>query len=163
MIEYLQWAGLTLGYSCLSALIPVFNNELYLVGLVTSQPQLPWWLLGVAAAVGQMVGKLVYYFAGRGFIQLPARLRRKTNKERSGRWSQWFHRFQDTCRHRPVWTFSVMLGSATIGLPPFAATAVLAGAAKVRPSVFVTSGLLGRAVRFCAVAASPGVLNSWWF
>lgn len=159
----MEWLGLTFGYSLLSALIPVFNAELYLIGLAAKQPQLPWWLLGITAATGQMVGKLVFYYAGRGSIALPARLRRKSDKERTGRFARWFARFRDTARERPAWAFAVLLVSAAVGLPPYAASAVLAGVARVNLSVFLVSGLLGRAVRFGAIAASPGLLDSWFF
>lgn len=159
----MEWLGLTFGFSLLSALVPVFNAEVYLVGLAARQPQLSWWLLGLVAAVGQMLGKLVFYYAGRGSLQLPARLRRKSDKGRGGRWSRWFARFRETARDRPVWAFAVLLASAAIGLPPYAASAVLAGVAEVRLPVFLVSGLVGRFVRFGAIAASPGLLESAWF
>ena len=60
----MEWIGLTLGYCVLSALLPVFNTELYLVGLAAAQPQLHWALLGLTAAVGQMIGKVAFYYAG---------------------------------------------------------------------------------------------------
>lgn len=36
--DRMKWIGLTLGYCVLSALVPVFNTELYLVGLAAAQP-----------------------------------------------------------------------------------------------------------------------------
>ena len=92
----MEWIALTFVYSTVSALVPVVNAELYLVGLMTQQPQLAWWLVGLAAAAGQMVGKLVYYYAGRGTLQLPARLRRRSERQSVGRWSQRVDRFQQT-------------------------------------------------------------------
>jgi membrane protein YqaA with SNARE-associated domain len=149
-----EWIGLTFGYSLVSALVPVVNAELYLVGLMTRQPQLAWWLVGLAAAAGQMVGKLVYYYAGRGTLQLPARLRR---------WSRRLARFQQTCHDRPVWTAGVLLASASIGLPPYLAIALLAGVGRVPLPTFLVTGLVGRFARFGAIAASPALINTWWF
>jgi membrane protein YqaA with SNARE-associated domain len=162
-----EWVGLTLGYSLVSALIPVFNIEVYLVGLVSQQPQLQWWLLGLAAAVGQLTGKTLFYLAGRGSLRLPDWLHRRASYRGSGRWSRWLQRLHDrfhrTARRRPVWTIVVLLASASVGLPPFGATALIAGLAEVPLPVFLTAGLIGRFARFGAIAASPGLLAAWWF
>ncbi len=163
----MEWIGLTLGYSLVSALIPVFNIEVYLVGLASQQPQLRWWLLGLAAAVGQLAGKTLFYLAGRGSLRLPRRLHRHTRSHGEGRWARGMQRLRDrfhhTAQHRPVWTVVVLLTSASVGLPPFAATALIAGLAEVRLSVFLITGLVGRFVRFSAIAVSPGLLTAWWF
>lgn len=159
----MEWIGLTFGYAVVSALVPVVNAELYLVGLMARQPQLAWWLVGLTAAAGQMVGKLVYYYAGRGTLTLPARLRRRSERAGTGRWSRRLTRFQELCQHRPVWTAGVLLTSAALGVPPYLAIAVLAGVGRVPLATFVVTGLLGRFARFGAIAASPGLLSTWWF
>ncbi|MGH3910302.1 MAG: VTT domain-containing protein, partial [Pseudonocardiaceae bacterium] len=151
---------------------PVVNAEIYLVGLVTQQPQLAWWLVGLTAAVGQLAGKLVFYYAGRGSLRLPARLwsmhrlsrlRRTSDPARRGRWSARLDRLQETCRDRPVWTAGVLVTAAVVGLPPFAATSFVAGVARISLGMFVVTGLVGRFVRFSAIAVSPGLLSTWWF
>ncbi len=159
----MQWVGITFGYSVVSALVPVVNAELYLVGLMTRQPQLAWWLVGLAAAAGQMVGKLAYYYAGRGALRLPARLRRRSERQSAGRWSRRLARFQQTCQNRPVWTAGVLLMSASVGLPPYLAIALLAGVGRVPLPTFLVTGLVGRFARFAAIAASPGLVATWWF
>lgn len=156
----MEWIALTLGVCLVSALVPVVNAEIFLVGLVTQQPQLLWWLVGLAAAVGQLAGKLVFYYAGRGSLRLPARLRRKSAGH--GRWSARLVRFQQTCRDRPVWTAGVLLTAAAVGLPPFAATSFVAGVARVPLGVFLATGLVGRFARFGTIAAAPGLLGTWW-
>ncbi|MGH4026796.1 MAG: hypothetical protein ACRDRV_19665 [Pseudonocardiaceae bacterium] len=177
----MEWFALTLGVCLISALMPVVNAELYLVALVTQQPQLPWWLVGLAAAAGQMLGKLVFYYAGRGSLRLPAqqwsirrlsrpwstrrlsRPRRSADPDRWRRWSAWLTRLQQTCQARPVWTAGVLLAAATVGLPPLATTAFVAGAARISPATFMVVGLVGRFVRFSTIAAAPGLLATWWF
>ncbi|MQA17028.1 MAG: hypothetical protein GEV09_23720 [Pseudonocardiaceae bacterium] len=163
----MEWIAVTFGYSAVSALIPVFNIELYLVGLVSQRPQLAWWLLGLAAAAGQLTGKTLFYFAGRGSLRLPDWLHRRSGRRGAGRWSAWLGRMHDrfhhTAEHRPVWTVAVLLTSASVGLPPFAATALVAGWAQVRLTVFLATGLVGRFARFSAVAVAPGLLGAWWF
>lgn len=159
----MEWLTLTLGVCLISALVPVVNAELYLVALVTQQPQLPWWLVGLVAAVGQLLGKLVFYYAGRGSLWLPARVRRSADPHRRRRWSAWLTRFQQTCQARPVWTAGVLFLAATVGLPPLAATSFVAGVARISPGMFVVTGLVGRFIRFSTVAAAPGLLGTWWF
>lgn len=158
----MEWIALTLGYCVLSALIPLFNTELYLVGLAATQPQLHWGLLGLTAAVGQMIGKVVFYCTGRGALTLPARLRREPGRQRAGRWAHQLQRFQEFSQQHRMWTVGMLLTSALIGLPPFAATSVLAGLARVRLVTFVVTGLAGRFARFAAVAAFPSLLSTWW-
>lgn len=159
----MQWIGLTFGYALVSALVPVVNAELYLVGLMAAQPQLAWWLVALAAAAGQMVGKLAYYYAGRGTLALPARLRRRPEPDSTGRWSRRLTRFQQTCQHRRWWTAGVLLTSSALGVPPYLAIAVLAGVGRVPLPTFVVTGLVGRFARFGAIAASPGLVTGWWF
>lgn len=155
-----EWIALTLGVCLVSALVPVVNAEIFLVGLVTAQPQLPWWLVGLAAAVGQLAGKLVIYYAGRGALRLPARLRRES--DRRGRWAVRLAQLQETCRDRPVWTAGVLVTAAGIGLPPFAATSFVAGIARVWIGTFLLTGLAGRFARFGILAATPSLLSTWW-
>jgi membrane protein YqaA with SNARE-associated domain len=143
--------------------VPVFNTELYLVGLATARPQLHWGWLGLTAAVGHMIGKLVFYYAGQGALVLPARLRREPDRQRAGRWRPQLHRFQETLQRRPMWMVGALLVSALTGLPPFGAMSLLAGLVRVRLGTFLVIGLVGRFVRFAAVAASPSLLTTWWF
>jgi membrane protein YqaA with SNARE-associated domain len=158
-----EWIGLTFGYCVLSALVPVLNTELYLLGLTTAQPQLPWGWLALTAAIGQVIGKIVFYYAGRGTLVLPPRLRREPNRQHAGRWARQLHRFQTISQRRPVWMAGLLLASALTGLPPFAAISMLAGMARVRLVTFLVTGLIGRFARFAAVAAAPGLLTTWSF
>lgn len=159
----MQWIALTIGVCLLSSLVPVVNAELYLVALVTAQPQLPWWLVGLAAAAGQMIGKLLFFFAGRGVLWLPSRMRRLAEWEGRGRWAARLQRFQETCESRPVWAAGVLFVSASLGLPPFAALAIVAGVARVDARVFAIAGFTGRFVRFGTLAAFPALVRAWWF
>lgn len=109
-----------------------------------------------------MIGKVVFYYAGRGMLMLPARLRRDPGRQRAGRWAHQLERFQEFSQKRQKRTMGMLLASALIGLPPFAATSVLAGLARIRLVTFLVTGLVGRFVRFAAVAAFPSLLSTWW-
>lgn len=152
------WLASTVGVGVVSAVFPLVNMEVYVVGVALAQQDAHWSLLGIAAAVGQMIGKMVFYLAGRGGFQLSARLRRKTDSARVGRWAARVQRFRDTCARRPMLAAGVLLISASSGLPPFAVMSFVAGTAGVRPTTFIVTGLVGRTARFALLAASPGLL-----
>lgn len=151
-----------LGVAFLSALVPIINLEVYLGGLAIFGDDPGFWgvvtLSGVAAA-GQMVGKVLFFLAGRGVITLPARLKPSTTAAPSGRRTRnaaRLARWQERVQDRP-WLATAFVGlSASVGIPPFAVVSVLAGTMRVPLSVFVVSGLIGRWVRFGVVIALVG-------
>ncbi|MFR9730788.1 hypothetical protein ACL03H_16310 [Saccharopolyspora sp. MS10] len=150
------------GMAVASALLPVISVEIFVVGMVVKGPEVPWWLLALVVAVGQIGGKLLYFYAARGLITLPAVLqRRSAPTRRPGRWAVWMERFRASCHRRPLWTGGMLLLSATASLPPFLATCVVAGWARVPLSTFLVTGLVGRFARFAALAVAPGVLIAW--
>ncbi|MCP2256915.1 membrane protein YqaA, SNARE-associated domain [Streptoalloteichus tenebrarius] len=158
----LVWVGLplsTFGVAVLSAVLPVISMEVYLVGVVLKAPELPWWFLALVVAVGQIGGKLLYFYAGRGSLPLPRLLRRKARTP--GRWARWLDRFREHCQRRPAWSVVLLLVSAVASLPPFAATSVVAGMANIAPTTFVATGLVGRFARFGALAAAPALYLDW--
>ena len=57
------WLLSTFGFCVLSALIPVFNAEVYLAALAASESP-PLWPMAAVAAGGQMIGKVVWYYLG---------------------------------------------------------------------------------------------------
>lgn len=150
------------GMSVVSALFPIISVEIFVVGLVVKGPEVPWWLLALVVTLGQIGGKLLYYYAARGAIRLPGFLHRKSDPaHHAGRWQQWLDRFRTSCRNRPMWTGVVLLLSAAASLPPFLATCVVAGWARVPLATFLVTGLVGRFTRFAALAVAPGVMIAW--
>ncbi|QGK72353.1 hypothetical protein GIY23_16690 [Allosaccharopolyspora coralli] len=147
------------GMSIASALVPLISIEVVVIGMVLQSPTLPWWLLAVVVTVGQVGGKLLYYYSAKGVIRLPAFMQRKGS--RSGRWHQWLQSFRASCHDRPVWTGAVLLVSAVMSIPPYAATAIIAGWARVSLTTFVTTAFVGRFARFAALALAPGVVVAW--
>lgn len=144
----------TFGYCVVSALLPFVNAEVYLLGIaaLTRPPNI--WLLAGTAAVGQMIGKIPYYYAGRGALSLPRVLRREP---KPGRWSARFERWRTKAEDRPLFAAGLLLLSAFVGLPPFAAVVVLAGVVRVPLWLFLATGIAGRYARFACLLALPGV------
>lgn len=147
----------TFGYCIVSALLPFVNAEGYLVAIsaVTRPPNL--WLLAFVAAAGQMVGKTIYYYAGRGSVQLPRLMRRK---QKQGRWSVRFARWRQRAENQPLFAAVLVLISAFAGLPPFAAISVFAGLVRLPVWAFVPIGVVGRYGRFLVCLLVP---NLWHY
>jgi membrane protein YqaA with SNARE-associated domain len=169
----LAWLGLTLGVAFGSALLPLVSVEIFLIGLAMQQPHIPWLLLGAAVAVGQVAGKLLYYYAARGDLHLPKFMHRRKDKvetERRLRWHRrtkrvrmWIEALREKCHRHPRWMVGTYGISSVIGLPPFMATSVLAGMVRMSLAAFLGAGLIGRFIRFSVLAASPAICASWFF
>jgi membrane protein YqaA with SNARE-associated domain len=130
-----------------SALVPVVNIEAYLGLRVAVADVDQVWLLGLVAAVGQMLGKLLWYQLGAsslGWGWVRRRLERPRQQEMLRVWRR-------RTEQRPVVAALVVLCSAVTGLPPFAIVAVLAGQLRMSLPLFAVVGLAGRWLRFTAV------------
>jgi membrane protein YqaA with SNARE-associated domain len=156
-----------------SAVFPPISIELFVLGLGFSHPNLPWLAFGVVIGVGQTLGKLVYFYAGRGDLRLPAFLHKRTAEPKAappdpGWWRRiwaWFGRkwawLKEKCQRHPHWMVTALAVSSLIGLPPLIATTVLAGLARLSLRTFVAASLPGRVVRFSVLAASPVLVHHW--
>jgi membrane protein YqaA with SNARE-associated domain len=136
-----------LGVGFLSALIPLVNIEAYLSvrGAVAGVESL--WVLSLAAALGQMVGKVVWYYLGANSLHWAWVRKRIETPKAEARLELWRSRTHE----RPVLAGSLVLASAFSGFPPFAILAVLAGQLRMSLTLFFVLGLLGRWGRFAAV------------
>lgn len=133
----------TLIIGVLSGLVPVINGELFLLGAIKLLADDVAGALVVALlmAVGQMIAKIVLYQAALtvtelGTGKLAARLR--AARERIDRW-----------KNKPL---TVLALSATLGLPPFYLVTLACGVLRIRFVPFLWIGLVGRIIRFCALA-----------
>jgi membrane protein YqaA with SNARE-associated domain len=169
----LMWLGVCMGVAFGSALLPLISIEIFLLGLVSQRPELPWLALGAVIAIGQVAGKLIYYWAAKGDLHLPAFLHRKRTKPltprrhrmamRTKRIRAVLERLTERCHRHPRWMVGTYSVSSVVGVPPFMATSVLAGLARMKLSAFLSAGLLGRFVRFSLLAASPAIFAGWLF
>ncbi len=157
----------SLGFGAVSAVIPVFNAEAY---VVTSQVSalagpIP---IGVGVGMGQTIGKLALFFGvrrGREFSFVKHR-RRQLRAQPIGR---------ARARLRAAlarllglvgekrWGLPIVLLAAVAGLPPLYAVALLAGATRMRAVWFGLVVLIGRVTRFLLVATGVNGLHLWLF
>ncbi|MEU8328445.1 hypothetical protein [Micromonospora sp. NPDC048839] len=161
MIAVLVAAGVGL----LSAFLPFTPAEPYLIATVatTSAPPVA---LGMAAAAGQTVGKVLIFLGARGAIRstwLQRRLRGRppAAPARPGRLGTMLARPKAAgarlveVLERPHQSTGMLLVSAVSGLPPLLAASVYLGRTPMRPVTFAVTCLLGRAIRFVTVALAP--------
>jgi membrane protein YqaA with SNARE-associated domain len=179
----LTWLLVTFAVAVGSALFPPLSIELFAVALAVRHPHYPPLLFGAVIAVGQVGGKLVYYYAALGKLRLPAFLHKRTvgsamrqpAVDGSGlMWQLRMIRHRLTGGLRAGWTWlrikchrhprvmlAALAASSVFGVPPFLATTILAGLAGVSLRDFVLGSLPGRFVRFTAIMAAPMLLKHW--
>lgn len=139
----------------MSALVPLVNIEAYLSvrGAVAGVEGL--WLLGFVAALGQMAGKVIWYYLGANSLSwgwVRRRIETPKAQERLDRW-------RSRTRERPVVAGLVVFASALTGFPPFAILAVVAGQLRMSLTLFFALGLLGRWLRFAGVLGAAEWLS----
>ncbi|WP_018684386.1 hypothetical protein [Actinokineospora enzanensis] len=168
------WLCVTFGVAFSSSLIPLISVELFVVGLAAREPDVPWLALGAVVAVAQILGKTLFYLAARGSIHLPAFMHRKHPSEkpvtpRRERWRQRTKKLRDLvdlvrerCERHPGWMLGSYSLSSVVGVPPFMAMVVMAGLVRMRLLTFLGIGVVGRFVRFSALAASPALFAGWF-
>ena len=142
-----------LGASIGSALLPLINIEAILAVAVSQAPTHAW-LLVIAATVGQMLGKIIWYWGGMHLDRAPFVSRHLEKPKAQASLDKWHERAEG----RPWFTAGLLFVSAFIGFPPYAVTAVLAGVLRVHFAVFLLTGILGRGLRFWAVVTGTSSL-----
>jgi membrane protein YqaA with SNARE-associated domain len=151
------WLLATMGTAALGSVFPLVNIELYLLGVLSTVDGLSWWALGLAAAVGQLAGKTLFFLAGQGSFTLGRRLGRMT--EGGSRWASWLERFHRRTEERAWWGLGVLFVSAIFGIPPFTLLCFLSGAAGIPLLGFLGVSLAGRGIHFLLVAGAPELVR----
>jgi uncharacterized membrane protein YdjX (TVP38/TMEM64 family) len=151
----------------LSAFLPFTPAEPYLIAAAATTGA-PSVALGVAAAAGQTAGKVLIFLGARGAIR-STWLRRRLSKsppaarKPSGRLGTMLARPKAVGARlvevldRPRQATGVLLVSAVTGVPPLLAASVYLGRTTMRPVAFAAACLLGRTIRFVAIALAPQV------
>lgn len=130
-------------FALAAAFIPVLNVETY---LVAQQMLIPGSLVlpVLIAALGQTLGKIGWYEAGRGATRwawMAKRLDRPRFKERS-------EKLRVRLEGRPWLTSGVLLASSGVSVPPIAIMSVVAGHLHIHRGLFAGTVFVGRFVRF---------------
>ncbi|MGH3412090.1 MAG: hypothetical protein ACRDPH_03290 [Marmoricola sp.] len=144
----------TFFYSIASALLPFLNLEAFLGVVAAELPHLSTWAVASVGAGGQLIGKVLWFFAGRESLRL-SWIRKKME---TPKWQQSYLKWETRIHGRPAVAGVICFGSAVSGFPPLAIVAVLAGSLRMNLLVFVGSVLAGRTIRFWIVLAGVGFL-----
>lgn len=153
------WLLATMGTALLGSVVPVVNIELYLIGVLSVVHGLSWWALALAATFGQLAGKTLFFYAGRGSVSLGERLGRMTRLPKGGRTARWLERFHRETKQRPWWARAVLFVGAVTGIPPFTVMAFVCGTAGMRLLSFLGVSFVGRTAHFLAVAGAPELVR----
>ena len=131
-----------------SAVAPWINAEIVLLSFTTtaSSPGMTAVFVIVASA-GQMTGKMALYSAGHRSSRAP-----------SERLARVLDTWRPRCESNPRRAEWLVLVSSTIGIPPFIATSLLAGALGMRIARFLVAGSIGRLIRFGALALAGDLI-----
>jgi membrane protein YqaA with SNARE-associated domain len=160
----------TVAWGALSAFVPATPVEPYLVGLIATTDVHPV-PLGIAAALGQSIGKVVIFLSARGVLN-STRLRAWRDRRarpvpapvpasEPTRLRRMLARIGDAGRRllalvdRPALTVPIVLLSAVTGLPPLLITTVYAARTGVSATVFGLTCFAGRSARFIAISVAP--------
>ena len=147
---------LTFGFGVVSAVVPLFNMEAYISVAYASERGSAGEALGMAfvGSLGQNIGKLVWYYASRGALDVPWLRARMDTPKRQQQLERWRGRVQG----RPVVSGVLTFVSAAVGFPPFFAMAMVAGTLRMNVVVFFVAGLLGRTLFFWAWLLGVGLI-----
>ena len=130
----------------LTAILPWLNAEILLLSALplAARASLTVPLVG-AVATGQMVGKSLMYWSSRRAVRIGGGTPGGKRAATIERWRVWFER-------HPRAVLLVVLVSGIVGMPPFYAVSVAAGAVELPFRRFVLVGGAGRLVHFSLVA-----------
>ncbi len=145
----------TFAWCLLSAFFPLANAEAYLL-LTAARTDTPLVVVALAAATGQVLGKMVFYLVGYGVVQTPWLQRRAAKR---GRFVVWMERLSAWCTDHPWGAVGVVAVSGSVGFPPIAAVSVLAGSLRMPWWVFGLTAWVGRFARFLLVLHVPGLFG----
>lgn len=142
-----------------AGLVPLINIELYLVGAVAVLDDGALVAMAVAAAVGQTLGKIPYYYVGRGTISAPWLRRRAATP---GKWSARVAEWRAKAEARPVWGAGLLALSSFASIPPFMVVSVLAGVVRMNLVLFCAVTFVTRAARFLILVLAPAWVLSYF-
>lgn len=145
----------TLGVCVVSALVPLVNAEAYLAGVAATVDNPNVWVLCSVAALGQMVGKVIWYDVGRRSLRWSWIQKKMSTPKRQRQLQTW----QGRVHGRPVVSGLALFASALVGIPPFAVMSVLAGQLRMSFVVFVLTGFVGRAARFGLILGGVSMIH----
>jgi membrane protein YqaA with SNARE-associated domain len=159
-----------------SAFIPAIPIEPYILGLLATTTEHPAEI-GLAAAVGQTVGKVMIFLGIRGSIRSNIVQRWLTTRTRPAL-DQTDNRVRSSPKRRNIRSYltaaarltrlldraelrvPILLLSAVVGMPPLLISSAYVARTRMSAGTFAAICLLGRSVRFIAIGITPELFFS---
>jgi membrane protein YqaA with SNARE-associated domain len=151
----MKWLLATFGVAVASALFPLINIEAYIAGIAAAGEVSGIWSVSVVAAAGQTFGKIFWYEIGRSSMKWKYIQKKMESPRWQAQYDKWTSRIDD----RPWLGMALLFLSATLGVPPLAIMAVLAGQLHFHRLWFYVTTFVGRALRFAAVLGGVDLLT----
>lgn len=133
-------------FGILSGVIPITNSEVLMAALGAGStygwPKLV--LLAVLVAMGQSVTHAALYVTARGIT--------RAGTSKSPTWEARIAKAHELAERWKKSELLMLIGGATIGVPPQVLVATVAGAIGIPFRTFVTIDVIGRSIRFAAIA-----------
>lgn len=131
----------------ISAICPLVNLEVFVAGIGVVGTTTSIWSVATAAALGQSMGKLLWYQVGASAM----RWKYVEKKMESTKWKRCYAGMRSRIDQRPWMGMFLVFLSAAVGLPPLAIMAVLCGQLHFNRTLFFAMTFVGRALRFATV------------
>lgn len=141
---------LSIGYGLVSAIVPIANAEAY-VAAAQAAGLNHGFLVAIGVSIGQTIGKALMFLAVRHGRRLPKITfsKRERPADRPPRWPRlaaFSNRLLELVGS--PWGLPITLLGSVVGIPPIYPLALVAGATRMRLSLFCLAVLVGRCVRF---------------
>lgn len=146
-----------LGVSVASALLPLINIEVYLVGLAALSGAERLWLLASVGGFGQMLGKVLWYYLGANSLRWGWVRKKVETPKAQAKLELWRGRTHD----QPLLGALLLATSGFSGFPPLAVVAVLAGQLRMNLALFASVTFVSRTLRFAAFLLLGEQATGW--
>ena len=139
----------TVLFTFAAGVFPLLNAEIYLAAVATQIEHRDALLLAFAAGLGQMLGKLPWYYASAKSTDIPWMRRRLE----SGKFQASFETWRERIHGRPWFSTLIMMASSVFGFPPLLVMGAVAGALRMRLWIFASTILVGRTIQSYVILA----------
>ncbi|MFZ2054688.1 MAG: VTT domain-containing protein [Candidatus Aminicenantales bacterium] len=138
----------TLIVSLVAGVLPIDIMEVYLVWVAALTPRSQAIPILLLATLGQMIGKTIFYLAAAGILKIS--IKKPGEKIRA---------VQAKIARSRYGAGVILFSSAFLGFPPFYWTSITAGICRISFPLFLTTGFVGRFLRFGVFVFFPHLIK----
>lgn len=148
-LRTMLWSAITSGF--ITGLLPIGLAEAAALALGMVQPPEQALTLLAGFTLAHVAGKVGWYWLGTQADRIPPRfVRTRVYVEKA----------RSLLVRHPVYGAGIMASAAITSIPPFHVASIAAGIAKVSLWTFLPISIVGRAIRFGAIASAPTLIRA---